>query len=169
MADPFFSQTVRTRKDGEDERVHVKIVDGTTSPAINQVKVDSNNNLYTSAIIRQNTDEEVISSFNAITSVVSGVNTVLLTYTVPVGKMAYLQKAELSGDNIASYEIYLDGVLSGRKRTYFGSSLNEEFNFEAENNKGLKLLANTVVVLKVTHNRLGLGSFDSRLQLVLTT
>lgn len=34
---------VRTAADGTDERVHVKVVDGTISPAVNQMKVDSDN------------------------------------------------------------------------------------------------------------------------------
>jgi hypothetical protein len=36
---------VKSEIDGIDERVHVKIVDGTVSPAVNQVKVDSDNSL----------------------------------------------------------------------------------------------------------------------------
>ena len=54
-------------------------------------------------------------------------------------------------------------------RTYFGSSLNETFDFDAGINKGLKLLSNNIVQIKVTHNRPSLGDFDSRVQLILTT
>lgn len=47
MADTDYSSQlpIRSKADGADERVHVKIVDGTTSPAVNQVKVDSDNAL----------------------------------------------------------------------------------------------------------------------------
>lgn len=46
MADYDSSLPIRSESDGTDERVHVKIVDG-TSPAVNQVRVDSDNNLHT--------------------------------------------------------------------------------------------------------------------------
>lgn len=51
MADTDFKSSlpVRSEIDGTDERVHVKIVDGTTSPAVNQVKVDADNALKTLA------------------------------------------------------------------------------------------------------------------------
>lgn len=45
MADQNTGLPIRTEADGVDERVHVKIVDG-TSPAVNQVRVDSDNNLH---------------------------------------------------------------------------------------------------------------------------
>jgi len=46
MADYDSGLPIRSEIDGSDERVHVKIVDGTTSPAINQTKVDDDNNLH---------------------------------------------------------------------------------------------------------------------------
>jgi hypothetical protein len=47
MADQNTSLPVRSQADGTDERLHVKIVDGTNSPAVNQVEVDADNNLHT--------------------------------------------------------------------------------------------------------------------------
>jgi hypothetical protein len=46
MSDYNSGLPVRTQADGTDERIHVKIVDGTVSPAVNQTKVDSDNNLH---------------------------------------------------------------------------------------------------------------------------
>jgi hypothetical protein len=46
MADQDTSLPVRSQADGTDERVHVKIVDGTTTPAVNQTQVDDDNNLH---------------------------------------------------------------------------------------------------------------------------
>ncbi len=37
---------IRSESDGSDQRVHVKIYDGTTSPSVNAVEVDSDNNLH---------------------------------------------------------------------------------------------------------------------------
>ena len=44
MADYDSGLPIRSEVDGTDERVHVKIVDGTTDPAVNQTRVDSDNN-----------------------------------------------------------------------------------------------------------------------------
>lgn len=46
MADQNTGLPIRSQADGTDERVHVKIVDGTNSPAVNQVEVDADNNLH---------------------------------------------------------------------------------------------------------------------------
>lgn len=46
MADYDSGLPIRSESDGSDERVHVKIVDGTTSPAVNQTEVDSDSNLH---------------------------------------------------------------------------------------------------------------------------
>lgn len=46
MADQNTSLPVRSQADGTDERLHVKIVDGTNSPAVNQTEVDADNNLH---------------------------------------------------------------------------------------------------------------------------
>lgn len=45
MADYDSGLPIRTEADGTDERVHVKIVDG-TNPAVNQTEVDSDSNLH---------------------------------------------------------------------------------------------------------------------------
>lgn len=45
MADYDSGLPIRTEADGTDERVHVKIVDG-TNPAVNQTEVDSDKNLH---------------------------------------------------------------------------------------------------------------------------
>lgn len=172
MADSFFQQPVRSRADAADERVHVKIVGNNTSSASgavteSQAIVDSDGSIQVS--LQPSASDNVVSEFNSITAVASGINTTLITYTVPVSTIAYLQRIELSGNNIATYEIYIDAVLSGKKRTYFGGSLNETFDFDAGTNRGLKLIAGTVVQLKVLHNRPDLGDFEARLQAILTT
>jgi hypothetical protein len=46
MADFDSSLPIRSEKDGLDERVHIKIFDGTVSPAVNAVEVDSDSNLH---------------------------------------------------------------------------------------------------------------------------
>ena len=97
--------------------------------------------------------------FASISSVASGSNTTIQTYIVPVGKTDLLQLVEVSGTNIAQYEVLLNAVVIARKYTYFGNSLNDVFNFNS-----LKLLAGDVILVKVLHNRSNLGNFNSRIQ-----
>lgn len=46
MADVNNSMPIRSLADGCDNRVHIKIFDGTTSPAVNAVQVDDQNTLH---------------------------------------------------------------------------------------------------------------------------
>ena len=140
----------------------IKVGDGTDLLAVNS---DGSINVVTTT---DNPDEEIVSEFSSISSVISGSNTTLLTYTVPLVKTGYLQRIEIGGNNIGTYEIYFNSVLSGRKRTYFGGSLSDVFNFEGGIKRGFKLLAGTIVQLKVLHNRPYLGDFEARLQVILT-
>jgi hypothetical protein len=83
---------------------------------------------------------------------------VLVSYTVPVGKIFYLEEVECGGENIARYDVLIDAVLSARKRTWFSGGLNLRFIF----NK-LELNAGSIVTVKVEHTRPTSGDFESRI------
>lgn len=102
-----------------------------------------------------------IYSFNGITSVPSGVETTILTYTVPVGKTASLRLSEMSGTNIGTFNLYLGATLINRKRTFFGE-LNTNMEFT---NKGYSLTAGQTISLKILHNRPFIGDFEANLQI----
>lgn len=109
-------------------------------------------------------NREVITRFGNVTSVSSAILTTILSYTVPVGKSTFLSQIEVSGSNIATYEIYIDSVLNARQRTNFGAELNAIFNFEtATSDTGYKLLAGSVIQIKVIHPRPYVGDFEARL------
>lgn len=109
----------------------------------------------------------VINFFNDITSVATGVPTTLLTYTAPLTGITSLFKIEYSGDNIAQYDVLINGVLNARKRTYWGGPINGLFEFNASA-AGFKLNAGDVVTVVVTHTRPFVGNFEARLQATLT-
>jgi hypothetical protein len=105
----------------------------------------------------------VNSLFGSITSVASGVLTTILSYTVPIGKTDYLGQIEVSGDNIAEFDIYINSVLNARQRTYFGGELNTVFEYNMDSQLGFILNAGDIIQVKVIHNRLSLGSFEARI------
>lgn len=109
-----------------------------------------------------------VSSFNEITSVPSAALTTIITYTVPGSTSAQLIRAELSGTNIATYNFYVNSVLSGKKRTYFSGGLDTTFDFIEDNltQNGLPLNSGDIVEIKVIHSRPMVGTFDARIQAI---
>lgn len=103
----------------------------------------------------------VISNYAEITSVASSITTSILTYTVPPATTASLHNVDVSGTNIATYEVLLNTVVIDKKRTYFGGALNEVFNF----NKCVDLIAGDTLLIRVTHSRPSLGDFNARIAL----
>lgn len=106
------------------------------------------------------TGQELKSFFNEVTDVATGITEVLVSYTATAP--VFLQKVEMSGTNIATYELYIAGVLQDRKLTYFGSTLDAIFNF----NQGLNISVGQLIEVRVYHNRPDLGDFTSRLQIL---
>lgn len=117
------------------------------------VNPDGSINVVTGAATRQ-----LASIYNEVTSVVAGVTTVL--NQIIVSQNVLLQKIEFSGTNIAEYELVIDGNTEDKKRTYFGSSLNGNFDF----NQGLSILNGQNVTIYVVHNRPDVGNFNCRMQ-----
>lgn len=137
---------------------NIAISDGSNTLAINP---DGSINVN----ITQSNPGELKSVYNEISSVVSGVLTTIQTYTAPAGKTTYLQKAEVSGTNIAEYTILVNATIEDKKRTYFGGDLNAMFKF-IETGTGLPLAVGDTVTTKVIHNRPNSGDFNSRIQVI---
>lgn len=106
------------------------------------------------------------STFNEISSVSSGSLTNIVTYTVPAGKFAYLQRIDYGGTNIATYEIWVDGIKINKRRTYFSGDLSGSLQFDSTISNGYLLTAGQILYLKVIHDRPIVGDFEGRLQLV---
>lgn len=102
----------------------------------------------------------IVSQFSEVSAIASGVETTLLTYTVPVGKTLYLDLVHCSGENIADYRVYKDASRIARARSYFGGPLNVTFEF---GEAGAPLLAGEAVVVKVLHSRPLAADFEARI------
>lgn len=98
------------------------------------------------------------SKYTEVLGVTMGLTTLIGTYTAIAD--VFLQKVAFSGTNIAEYEVVINGLTQDKARTYFGNSLNGEFNFGT----GLKLVSGNIVQVYVIHNRPTTGDFNSRIQ-----
>lgn len=98
--------------------------------------------------------------------VASGSPTDILTYTVPVGKVAYLIRAEASGENFARFDLALNGTRIATRRSNFGDTLNVDFDFTSGDFRPFKLAAGDELVMTVLHLRPYPGDFEARFQVV---
>lgn len=69
--------------------------------------------------------------YNEISNITSEIETLVTTYTVPIGKKFDLSRAVCSGDNIARFTIKVNGSILQGKRTWW-SDFNTEFNVDED-------------------------------------
>jgi hypothetical protein len=137
----------------------VRIGDGTDL-------LDLNPNGSLNAVIQDAADEVTTNPYGEAAAVPSGVETTLVTYTVPALTQAFLQRAECSGENIGRYKIYVNGSPIACQRTYFGGDLNARFDFVGPQKQTRPLQPGDVVTVTVLHGRPATGAFEARLQVV---
>jgi hypothetical protein len=108
------------------------------------------------------------SSFVEALSVASGVETTIGTYTVPSGKIGFLQRIYLSGTNIGTYTILVNGSTIDKSYTYFGAPLNinREFGTSDATAPGYELATGDIITVKILHSRPTTGDFHARIQVL---
>lgn len=111
-------------------------------------------------------DETTQIPYSEISAVVQDIETDLLTYTVPPTMVAFLYRAETSGENVAQYRLYKNGVAFASQRTHFGSDLNAHFDFTTPNKRPNEFAAGDVITITVVHSRPDPGNFEGRLVLL---
>jgi hypothetical protein len=99
--------------------------------------------------------------FNQISAVPTSVETLIHSYTIPVGKVFTLTLVEVGGENVATYNVYLNGVLFAVRRTEF-MKLNEEFQFYST-----QMIASDIITIKVIHYRSVASKHETRIYGVL--
>ena len=99
--------------------------------------------------------------FNVITSVPIASQTTIITYTVPLATTADLFRIEVTGTNIATYSFYVNDILQGVRRTWFGGNISERFEFLP----AMSYPSGTVITIKAEHNRPDPCQFEARIQL----
>lgn len=145
--------------DAGDVHSSMRIGDGVDEMAVNP---DGSINVN---ITPSNTSARIESFFNEISAVPAATPTTIVTYTAPVGKISFLQKVFVSGENIAKFSVKLNGGVIDVRRTYFGGPFNEDFDF-SDASRGLFLTVGDVVLIEVEHTRPQPGDFNGRIQVV---
>jgi hypothetical protein len=128
---------------------NVAISDGSNVLAVNAdgtINVNTVNNILVTNI------------YSEVTSVVSGIPTTILNYTLSDSKK--LELVSVSGTNIAMYELMINNSVVAKKYTNFNTPLNIDFNM-----KSLGLLSGQNIKVVVTHNRPSAGDFNSNILL----
>lgn len=111
-----------------------------------------------------NPAQNVINEYGESGLVAANTETVVVSYVVPAGTTARLQRVEFSGKNIGHYRVYINGTCVSSRRTHHGSGLTGEFVYAGGSEEGLPLEAGDTVELTVLHERPISGLFEGRLQ-----
>jgi hypothetical protein len=102
-------------------------------------------------------DSSVIENiFDEVTGVANGIPTEIISYTLSSDKR--LEAVFVSGTNTAVYELLIDSVVQAKRYTYFGSSLNAEFDM-----RSMGLSSGQTISVVVTHSRPDFGAFNSNI------
>jgi hypothetical protein len=109
----------------------------------------------------------VKSIYSEANSVASGATTTLVSYTVPGGlTTSILQRISVSGENIAKFTVFRNGTQIDTRRTFFGSSLSEYFEFTTGSVDGYALSPGDILLVKVLHVRPSIADFEGRIQVL---
>lgn len=140
----------------------VRIGDGT-----DELEVNADGSINVNIVSGSPSNKVIVSTYNEITAVASGVLTTITTYTIPILKTAQLQRVSVNGDNIAEFTVLLNATLLETRRTNFGAPLNEDFTFTGTTVDGPALVAGDQIIVKVIHSRPTVGKFGARIQTLI--
>ena len=153
-----YSFDIYSGKFVKNPKVDVAINDVTIADSDgDQLQVNPDGSLNVNIV---STGQQLKSYFFEIDNVATGVTEELCSYT-PTAPV-YLQKIEFSGTNIATFELYVDGIMQDKKLTYFSGNLGGVFEF----NQGLNIAAGEEIQVRVYHNRPDPGEFNARMQIL---
>lgn len=139
--------------------------DGNLAPLL----VDSNGALITIANGGFTTQDLEI-FFNEVNSIAVGMETIINTFTAPVGKISYLLTIFNSGENRAQYNVYINGVLLDRQ--YSGlTTLNALFDYKTGvfSVPGRVVVVGDLVEVKVVNSGTSTANYNSRIMVLEAT
>jgi hypothetical protein len=132
------NSNIRTKINGKHaDRVTIAQADG------DAIKVELGNKGITKNI------------YNDVNSVLPNTDTLVVSYTVPVGKKFDLNSATCSGENTAKFTVKINGAIIQVKRSWW-TEFNVDFDFREQ-----ILSAGDVVEIFVTNNGKASVTFDS--------
>ena len=107
-------------------------------------------------------DKDSKNIFDTKAAVASGSTISIVSFTVPSGKIFFLDLVEFGGGNIATYELFIGASAEAKKRTYFSGSISGEFFFNS-----FIVNENIKIDLKVENFRPDIADFEGRILGVL--
>jgi len=132
-----------------------------------QLEILSDGSIVTRNTISNNING--LKKYNEISSLASGIEATIVTHTVVGGRRTFIQRASVSGDNIAKYRVKINGTTIDLKRVHFGGDLEKEFVFNGEFNPGFEVFVGDVVTVTVIHPRPQVGDFNGKIQYIEVT
>jgi hypothetical protein len=150
------NRKIKTDSDGNLQVDVLSVSDGG-----NSITVDG------SVSVIEPSDYEEILQYNEVSSVAAASETTVLTYTVPLAKTFHLHQISVSGTNLGSFKVKVNGNVKAQKRTWW-TKFNEDFSFLTPSNKGFEVPAGDIITVTVLHNSSTVGDFNASI-LGLTT
>lgn len=149
-----------------DGTISVGQVEIKGSPSGDLLNVNSDGSINVNVVETPITGQTVKSIYNQVLNVVSGVSTQLISYTVPAGYTAVLERISVSGENIARYDVLYNSDAFDTRRTMFGGDLTSDFDYTTGSSNGFTLNSGDNLIIQVLHNRPYTGTFNARLQIL---
>ena len=147
--------TFNHSRDDNEYRKFQADVDGNT--AVNTIARQKPGDIYNVNVVEDGDDGTAINVYDDVSSVAQSSATTILTYVVPALKTFYFKNASVSGTNIATYTVKVDGGTQDLKRTYWGM-FNETFSFEK-----YKINSGETITVEVIHERPNSGDFNAKI------
>ena len=136
------------------------------APEKNQLNVNADGSINVIVESVPSSNSTIVNTYNELVAVASGLTVTIVTYTVPPATQAIFQKASFSGENIARYDLFINGAVQDTARTMFGGDLTGEFNFTTGNDSGLIVPAGQIIKVQVYNVRPTAASFEARIQVL---
>lgn len=119
------------------------------------------------AIVPTSGGNQAVPTYNEISSVPANTWTDIVQYTIPPLKKGFVAHVTFSGDNIAQYEVLVNGTAIDKATCWFSGPLHGSINFSTPVGGGYDLAAGDVVKVRVMHYRATPGTFNARIMTVI--
>jgi hypothetical protein len=139
----------------------VSIIEGGNTMTVNP---DGSINVIVEAVPSPNST--VVNTYSEVT-LAGGITSFIVSYTVPAGMQAVFQRAAFSGENIARYDLFINGAVQATARTNYAGDYTGEFNFTTGNDSGLIIPAGQTIQVQVYNFRASSASFEGRIQVLV--
>ena len=111
--------------------------------------------------------QNVVISYNEVASVPVGVETVIGSFTAPIGYTSYLLNILTSGQNIGQFNIYLNGVLFDRQYLSY-TSFNALFDYKtnAGTVPGFVVTPGSIILVKAINAGISSALYNARIMVL---